>query len=67
MSDAISDFDLRVAWRRLRMVGDFDTSMRHSAVRRVMESAARAMQLRDHCRGEPYPDNKSRAANDTDR
>jgi hypothetical protein len=66
MSDALTDCELRIAWRRLRMVGDFDTSMRHSAVRRVVESAARAMRLRSHRREQSYADNKRRAANDAD-
>lgn len=32
------------------MRGDFDSSMKHEAVRRVVESAARAMQARDNTR-----------------
>ncbi|WP_422392532.1 hypothetical protein [Mycetohabitans rhizoxinica] len=46
MHKPISESELRRAWRRLRMVGDFDTAMRHTAVRRVVESAARAMRAR---------------------
>ncbi|TKC83441.1 hypothetical protein FAZ69_23415 [Trinickia terrae] len=50
MQAPLTDADLRAAWQRLRMVGDFDTSMRHRAVRIVVESAARALQQRDHRR-----------------
>jgi hypothetical protein len=66
MSDAIAEFELRNAWRRLRMVGDFETAMRHSAVRRAVESAARAMRSRRRPCERPYIDTKRRAANDTE-
>lgn len=66
VSDAIPDFELRSAWRRLRMVGDFDTSMQHNAIRRAVESAARAMRLRGRRHEAACTDNKRRAANDAD-
>ena len=65
-NDAVSDSELRAAWRRLRMVGDFDTSMQHGAVRRAVECAARAMRVRAHRQLSRYADNKRRAANDAD-
>jgi len=64
MRAPITEAELRAAWQRLRMVGDFDSSMRHRAVHRVVESAARAMQAREHDRRR-Y-DAKRRAANDRD-
>ncbi|MFL9993070.1 hypothetical protein PQR34_19610 [Paraburkholderia sediminicola] len=64
MRAPITETELRAAWQHLRMIGDFDSSMRHRAVRRVVESAARAMQARGHDRRR-Y-DAKRRAANDRD-
>ena len=66
MNDAVTDSALRAAWHRLRMVGDFDTSMQHGAVRRAVECAARAMRVRAQRRLSGYADNKRRAANDAD-
>ncbi|MDR6387594.1 hypothetical protein [Paraburkholderia phenoliruptrix] len=62
MRAPITEAELRAAWQRLRMVGDFDSSMRHRAVHRAVESAARAMQARKCDR--PGYDAKRRAAND---
>ncbi|ORC43843.1 hypothetical protein B2G74_33585 [Burkholderia sp. A27] len=64
MRAPITEAELRAAWQRLRMVGDFDSAMRHRAVHRVVESAAHAMQAREHDRRR-Y-DAKRRAANDRD-
>jgi len=64
MRAPITEAELRAAWQRLRMVGDFDSSMRHRAVRRAVESAARAMQTREYDR--LAYDAKRRAANDRD-
>ncbi|WP_254367050.1 hypothetical protein [Paraburkholderia sp. NMBU_R16] len=58
------DRELRAAWRRLRMVGDFDTSMRNRAVRVAVEAAARALRDRSSLTKRPR-DAKLRAANDT--
>ncbi|KWC22737.1 hypothetical protein WL48_18630 [Burkholderia ubonensis] len=66
MRAPLTDIDLRAAWHRLRMVGDFDTSMRHRAVRLVVESAARAMQDREQARSRRAFDVKRCAANDVD-
>jgi hypothetical protein len=60
------DAELRAVWQQLRMVGDFDASMRHGAVRRAVESAARAMQARSKHRNARDADLKRRAANDSD-
>lgn len=65
MRAPITDFELRVTWHRLRMVGDFDASMRHRAVRLVVESAARALQDREQARSRRACDGKCLAANDT--
>lgn len=59
------DQELRAAWRRLRMVGDFDTSMRNRPMRVAVKAAARAMQERSLPTKRPC-DAKVRAANDTD-
>lgn len=64
MRAPITETELRAAWLRLRMAGDFDASMRHRAVRCAVESAARAMQVREHDRR--CNDAKRRAANDCD-
>lgn len=64
MRAPITEAELRAAWQRLRMVGDFDSSMRHRAVRRAVESAARAMQARELDRS-GY-DAKRRTGNDRD-
>ncbi len=64
MRAPITDLELRAAWHRLRMVGDFDMSMRHRAVRLVVESAARAMQDREQARWRSSIDAKRLAAND---
>ncbi|CAB5285421.1 hypothetical protein IST455A_04802 [Burkholderia multivorans] len=66
MRAPLTDVDLRAAWHRLRMAGDFDTSIRHRAVRLVVESAARAMQDREQARLRSASDVKRRAANDVD-
>lgn len=66
MDEAVTDLELHATWRRLRMVGSFQASMQHSAVRRAVESAARAMRLRAHRQPPGYVDNKRRAANDAD-
>ncbi|UEP52045.1 hypothetical protein LMA00_21700 [Burkholderia ambifaria] len=66
MRAPLTDIDLRAAWHRLRMVGDFDVSMRHRAVRLVVESAARAMQDHEQARLRRTFDVKRRAANDFD-
>lgn len=66
MRAPLTDLDLRAAWHRLRMVGDFDTSMRNRAVRLAVESAARAMQDRQQARARRAVDGKRRAANDID-
>ncbi|WP_261536801.1 hypothetical protein [Burkholderia multivorans] len=66
MRAPLTDVDLRAAWHRLRMVGDFDTSIRHRAVRLVVESAARAMQDREQVRMRRSFDAKRCAANDFD-
>ncbi|MBY4796613.1 hypothetical protein [Burkholderia multivorans] len=66
MRAPLTDVDLRAAWHRLRMVGDFDTSIRHRAVRLVVESAARAMQDREKARSRRSSDAKRCAANDFD-
>lgn len=66
MRAPITDLELRAAWHRLRMVGDFDASMRHRAVRLVVESAARAMGDREQARLLRTFDAKRRAAQDTD-
>ncbi|AXF09554.1 hypothetical protein CUJ91_17650 [Paraburkholderia graminis] len=64
MHAPITEAELRAAWQRLQMVGDFDSSMRHRAVRRAVESAARAMHVREYDR--LSYDAKRRAANDRD-
>jgi hypothetical protein len=64
MHAPLTDLELRAAWHRLRMVGDFDAAMRHRAVRLVVESAARAMQQREQARTRPGIDAKRRASND---
>ncbi|WP_207003930.1 hypothetical protein [Trinickia mobilis] len=64
MQAPLTDAELRAAWERLRMTGDFDESMRHRAVRRAVESAARALQTREHVRRLRSYDAKRRAAND---
>jgi hypothetical protein len=64
MRAPLTEADLRAAWERLRMTGDFDASMRHRAVRRAVESAARAMQTREHIRKSRHVDAKRRASND---
>ncbi|MGN6668631.1 MAG: hypothetical protein ACTHKH_16920 [Trinickia sp.] len=64
--DAVTETELRAAWRRLHMVGNYEASMQHGAVRRAVESAARAMRARAHRRERDYADNKRRAANDAD-
>ncbi|KWF09562.1 hypothetical protein [Burkholderia pseudomultivorans] len=66
MRAPLTDIDLRAAWHRLRMVGDFDASIRNRAVRLVVESAARAMQDREQARMRRTFDVKRRAANDFD-
>lgn len=66
MRTPVTEMELRAAWCRLRMVGDFDTSMRHQAVRCAVESAARAMQARERSRKQRTVDAKRRAANDQD-
>ncbi|CAE6823870.1 hypothetical protein R69746_06181 [Paraburkholderia aspalathi] len=66
MRAPITDLELRAAWHRLRMVGDFDTSMRHRAVRLVVESAARAIQNREQARTRRGFDVKRNSANDID-
>lgn len=66
MRAPITDLELRVTWHRLRMVGDFDASMRHRAVRLVVESAARAFQDREQERTRREFDAKRRAAHDLD-
>jgi hypothetical protein len=65
MRAPLTDAELRAAWERLRMVGDFDTSMRHRAVRQAVESAARALQIRDRKRCHRL-DAKRRSAGDFD-
>ncbi len=64
MRPALTELELRATWRRLRMVGDYDQSMRRPAVRVAIESAARA-----HAR-RPAPqllrDLKRLASGDTD-
>lgn len=66
MCTQCNDQELRAAWRRLRMVGDFDTSIRNRAVRRAVQAAARAMRDREHAGPRRRFDAKLRAANDTD-
>ncbi|KVQ57516.1 hypothetical protein [Burkholderia territorii] len=66
MRAPLSDIDLRAAWHRLHMVGDFDAAIRHRAVRLVVESAARAMQDREQARKRRTFDMKRCAANDFD-
>ncbi|AIV84512.1 MULTISPECIES: hypothetical protein [Burkholderia] len=63
MRAPLSELELRAAWSRLRMVGDFD--MAPPAVRLVVESAARAMQSREYVRLRCSFDAKRCAANDT--
>lgn len=48
MRAPLSALELRAAWSSLRMVGDLDTAP--PAVRLAVESAARAMQNREHAR-----------------
>jgi hypothetical protein len=66
MRAPLTDIELRAAWHRLRMTGDFDTSMRQRAVRLAVESAARAMQDREQARVRHAFDAKRHAANDWD-
>ncbi|WP_028206596.1 hypothetical protein [Paraburkholderia nodosa] len=66
MRTPITEFELRAAWHRLRMVGDFEMSMRNRAVRLVVESAARAMLAREQMRMRNSIDAKRLAANDDD-
>ncbi|MDR8088585.1 hypothetical protein [Burkholderia gladioli] len=66
MRAPLSDIELRAAWHRMRMVGDFDASMRHRAVRLAVESAARALQQREQARLHRAFDAKRHAANDID-
>lgn len=66
MRTPITELELRAVWHRLRMVGDFEMSMRHRAVRLVVESAARAMQAREQTRSCSSIDAKRLAANDDD-
>lgn len=58
--------ELRAVWQRLRMVGDFETSMRNRAVRRAVEAAASAMRERERGCMRRHFDAKLRAANDID-
>jgi hypothetical protein len=37
--------ELRAAWGRLRLIGDFSSAMREGAVRCVLEAVARAQRL----------------------
>jgi hypothetical protein len=60
----VSNLELRAAWRRLRMVGDFDRYMRRPAIRLVIESAARALARREAL--PPLLDRKRIASGDTD-
>ncbi|KVK71720.1 hypothetical protein [Burkholderia sp. MSMB1498] len=64
MRAPLSELELRVAWSRLRMVGDFDTAP--PAVRLAVESATRAMRDREQARLRRTFDAKRCAANDTD-
>lgn len=66
MHAPLTEAELRIAWRRLNMVGDFDASMRNRAVRLAVESAARAMHAREQVRSRYAIDTKRRAANDLD-
>ncbi|WP_422393388.1 hypothetical protein [Mycetohabitans endofungorum] len=66
MHTSISESELRRAWQRLRMVGDFDIAMRHTAVRRVVESAARAMRARSTDRKRPTTHRRRTTAKDHD-
>ncbi|WP_334017656.1 hypothetical protein [Burkholderia gladioli] len=66
MRAPLSDIELRAAWHRMRIVGDFDASMRHRAVRLAVESAARALQQREQARQHRAFDAKRHAANDID-
>lgn len=64
MRASVSELELRATWRALRMVGDFDASMRRPAVRVVLEAAARARAARQT---EPrLRDMKCLAAGDTE-
>jgi hypothetical protein len=53
MRAPLSDIELRIAWWRLRMIGDYDTAMRIRAVRLAVESAALAMKDREPARLHP--------------
>jgi hypothetical protein len=64
MTETFTEPELRAAWNRLRMAGDFDASMRRTAVRRAIECAARAMRARELRRITPTTDLKRRSAND---
>lgn len=64
MRPALTEVELRATWRRLRMVGDYDQSMRRPAVRVAIESAARAHASR--AASQPPRDLKRLASGDTD-
>jgi len=64
MRPALTEIELRATWRRLRMVGDYDQSMRRPAVRVAIESAARAHASRPAA--SPLRDLKRLASGDTD-
>ncbi|KVH68924.1 MULTISPECIES: hypothetical protein [Burkholderia] len=64
MRPALTEIELRATWRRLRMVGDYDQSMRRPAVRVAIESAARAHASR--AASQPPRDLKRLASGDTD-
>ncbi|GAB5098726.1 hypothetical protein [Caballeronia sp. HLA56] len=66
MRESLSETDLRAAWKRLHLVGDYDMSMRHRAVRLAVEAAAHAWRNREQARTRQALDAKRRAANDID-
>lgn len=42
MNRQMTEQDLRKAWTRLHLLGEFDQALRQRAIRRVLESVARA-------------------------
>ncbi|PTB19566.1 hypothetical protein C9I57_17965 [Trinickia symbiotica] len=64
MCEERTEPDLRAAWQRLRLVGDFNASTRRRAVRRVLMSALRSMQARERVRSCQCRESSKASGND---
>ncbi|WP_153075761.1 hypothetical protein [Paraburkholderia bonniea] len=62
MHSPLTEAELRAAWQRLRMSGDFDKAMSRTPVRCAVEAAARAFNARIRTRETRSLDAKERAA-----